>query len=103
MIMRSKINPNATIRSEQSLAKQMMADKTFMSRRRFNGKSDQIALYALSHGVDGWYSGSYTMMVNRGVLSTSKRVKRITSKKHGPDETPSRREMTNSWSSAADI
>ena len=70
-VMRAKINPTANIRSEGSLTRQMYGDNTF-DNSRLNarlGGHDAIAVYAMTHGVDGWYSGTYTMMVNRGALA----------------------------------
>jgi hypothetical protein len=79
MVMRAKLNPNANIRSEGSLARQMYNDTTFDNSRlnRRLGGHDAIAVYALTHGVDGWYSGTYTMMVNRGALTASSQNKKI--------------------------
>ena len=92
-VMRAKLNPNANIRSENSLSHQMMQDSTWKNtiHGRTQGKSDAIALYAISHGVDGWYSGTYTMMVNRGAITASSQNKKIYS---------SGRSMASSWSSS---
>lgn len=99
MIMRGKINANANIRSENSLSRQMMADTTFTGSKlgnRLSGRNsaDAISLYAISHGVDGWYSGTYTMMVNRGVLTMSSQNKSIYS---------TGRSRASSWSGARSV
>ena len=81
MIIRGKLNSNANIRSEGSLQRQMYSDSTFDNSRlnkRLSG-TDAIAAYALTHGVDGWYNRSYTMMVNRGALTMSSQNKRVQS------------------------
>lgn len=79
IISRSKINPNANIRSENSLTSQMLGDTAFQGSRlnRSMNSRDHLAAYAIAHGVDGWYSGSYTMMVNRGALTMSSRNKTL--------------------------
>ena len=79
MVMRAKINPNANIRSERSLYNQMSSDSTWATRT--NGKGinykDELSLYAIAHGVDGWYSNTYTMLVNRGAITASSQNRRI--------------------------
>lgn len=78
-VMRAKLNSNANIRSEGSLTRQMYNDTTF-DNSRLNmrlGGHDAIAVYAMTHGVDGWYSGTYTMMVNRGAMTVSSQNKKI--------------------------
>ena len=83
-IMRAKINPTANVRSQTSLVNQMSNDATWNASKvgsRGNhpyANKDNIALYALSHGVDAWYSGSYTMVVNRGALTASDQTRHIT-------------------------
>lgn len=73
VVMRMKINPNANIVSEQKLLKQMKADKSFMKKTKKVSRDDKIAMYALSHGVDGWNDPStgYTMLLNRGAMTVS--------------------------------
>ena len=99
-MMRAKINPNATIRSEGSLVNQMSSDTAWRrSKIRQGGMftnrgTDEIALYAISHGIDGWYSNTYTMMVNRGALTASKRTKSVNSANGG---------YARTWSSAKTI
>lgn len=103
IVMRSKINPNANIRSEGSLRRQMLMDDTFDNSKlnsRLNG-TDAIAAYAISQGIDGWYSGTYTMMVNRGVLTTSKTKKSISKSKHLKDGY--NRDDARSWGEAITI
>ena len=104
LMMRAKINPNAKIASEQNLQRQMVA-KGFNPKN--SSSSDDIALYALSQGVDGWYSGTYTMIVNRGVLTTSGKNKRITQKGQGVGQTKTGRlkkgaSYATSWNFAED-
>lgn len=77
MMMRAKINPKANMRSEQSLTQQMRADSAWQNHNVSANNRDSIALYALSHGIDGWYSGTYTMIVNRGILTASSKNKSI--------------------------
>ena len=72
VMMRAKINPNAKIVSESEL-NQQMRQKGFSSKA--SSIRDDIALYAISQGIDGWYSGNYTMMVNRGALTASSKTK----------------------------
>lgn len=76
MVMRAKINPTAKIVSETNLYNQMRS-------KGFNPKTsssyDNVALYAVSQGIDGWYSSTYTMMVNRGALTASSQNKTIRS------------------------
>jgi len=76
MVARAKINPNANVVRESTIRSMMQNDKNYASRNHWRDK-DGIALYALSHGIDGWYSGTYTMMVNRGALSISDQNRRI--------------------------
>lgn len=103
MVMRAKIDPKANIRSENSLRTQMATDANWNS---VSGSRDDIALYALAKGIDGWYSGGYTMMVNRGVLTASSKNKYITSGK-GAGQTKTGRlrkgySYASSWSAAED-
>ena len=84
MVMRAKINPSANIRSQGSLQGQMMSDTVWnnsaiarQARSNSRMSRDSMALYAISHGIDGWYSNNYTMMVNRGALTASSLNKRI--------------------------
>lgn len=104
MVMRAKINPNANIRSESSLYSQMQNDMEWRSsnlKGKFYGNyslgPDEMALYAISHNVDGWYSRSYTMMINRGVMTSSSQNKRIGAK----DTRSGRVPAVSSWSQAA--
>ena len=71
MVMRAKINPNAKVVREMNLYSQMQAKSSFMSKFGNVNHRDQYALFAVSQGIDGWYSGSYTMIVNRGALTAS--------------------------------
>ena len=102
LVMRAKINPKANIRSEKSLRSQIANDPNWGGG---NTRHDDIALYAVSHGIDGWYSGSYTMMVNRGVLTASSTNKAITQKLGRGGKLPKRASSTNpyatSWTEAA--
>lgn len=78
MVMRAKINPGAKILRESNLTSQMQNDTNFSSRvKNLSSSRDSKALWALSHGIDGWYSGSYTMIVNRGALTASSQNKSI--------------------------
>ena len=74
VMMRARINSNANIVKESDLRRRMVADG--FSTNSSSSYRDDIALYALSHGIDGWYSGTYTMMVNRGALTISNKTKR---------------------------
>ena len=80
VVMRGKLNSTAKIRNENSLDRQMRADSTFNSKMLRSGVdgTHHLALYAISQGVDGWYSGTYTMMVNRGAITMSNKTKAIT-------------------------
>ena len=92
MVMRAKINSNAKILRETNLANQMRNDTSFMGK--MNGKlnnSDMKSLWALSHGIDGWYSGNYTMIVNRGALTASSQNKTVNNSNGG---------YARSWSTA---
>lgn len=70
-VLRGKIGKDAIIRNESNLRAEMRADTNFMSKIGEASREDKIALYALYKGFDGWYSGSYTMLVNRGKLTMS--------------------------------
>ena len=76
LMCRAKINSNAKIVSESTLRNQMIA-KGHSVKGASN--TDQRALYAISQGIDGWYSGSYTMVINRGALTMSSTNKTIRS------------------------
>ena len=73
VVMRMKINSSANIVTEQTLLKQMKADKSFMKKTKKVSSEDRISMYALSHGVDGWNDPStgYTMLLNRGAMTVS--------------------------------
>ena len=81
-VMRSKINPNAKMVSESNLRNQM---QTKSVNPKFNNLAnhprvdsrDRQSLYAISQGIDGWYSGTYSMIVNRGILTASSQAKTI--------------------------
>lgn len=78
MVMRAKINPGAKILRESNLTSQMQNDTNFGSRvTNLSSSRDSKALWALSHGIDGWYSNTYTMIVNRGALTASSQNKSI--------------------------
>ena len=108
MVMRAKINPNAKIVSENKLMSTMQSDSSWNANfSKKNSGYDEVALYALSHGIDGWYSGNYTMMVNRGALTASSKNKRITEKGKGVGTTKTGRlkkgvSYANSWNGAED-
>ena len=91
MIMRAKINSNANIRRENSIWQQMNGDAAWNKSKLNASYTDSIALYAISHGIDGWFSGKYTMMVNRGALTASSQNKGIS---HAGGS------ILSSWSSA---
>lgn len=100
MVMRGKLKPTANIRSEGSLQRQMYNDSTFDNSRlnaRLSG-TDAMAVYAISKGIDGWYSGTYTMMVNRGATVMSSKNKRISM----PGRNISSHSASN-WTEAADV
>lgn len=104
MMMRAKINPNAKITQESTLKNMMRSDSAFQNSPKSAGR-DAIALYAISHGIDGWYSGTYTMMVNRGALTVSSRNKRITEVGKGVGQTKTGRlkrgvKYATSWDGA---
>lgn len=79
MVMRAKLNPNARIRSETSLTRQMHSDVNWRNSQiaRNAHYSDALSLYAIAHNVDGWYSSTYTMIVNRGNMTASSQNRRI--------------------------
>lgn len=78
-MMRGKIDKKAKIIGDKKLENLIAKDP------RWNGMNvnyaDKKALYALSHGIDGWkgsgYGRSYRMIVNRGVLSVSSQDKNV--------------------------
>lgn len=76
MVTRAKINSGANIVKESTIRTMMQNDKNYSNRSSWIDK-DSIAIYALSNGIDGWYSGTYTMMVNRGALTISDQNRRI--------------------------
>lgn len=101
LMMRAKINPGAKIVSEQNLINQMTTKGFSVSN---SSSRDDIALYALSQGVDGWHSGTYTMIVNRGILTASSKNKSITT--GGQTKTGRLKKGSNyatSWSNAMDM
>ena len=77
IMMRAKVNPNANIISESALDSQMKRDSKFMNSVKPTRGADIRALYALSHGIDGWRAdyGSYRMIVNRGALTVGSTYK----------------------------
>ena len=84
MMMRAKLKPTANIRKETSLRRQMNNDLTWQNsrlQRQLTNKwsDDDMALYAIAHGIDGWYDNTYTMMINRGAMTASSRNKTIKS------------------------
>ena len=97
MVIRGKLKPTANIRSERSLTNQMNADTNFTRKMRNAGYKDQLSLFAISHGVDGWYSDTYTMMVNRSATVMSSKNKRISR----PGRSISSHSASN-WTEAAD-
>ena len=109
MMMRAKINPNAKIVREDNLANQMRNDTTWQRSNVYSnaGHADEKALYAIAHGIDGWYSNTYTMMVNRGALTASSKNKRITQIGKGVGQTKTGRlkrgvSYARSWAGAED-
>ena len=80
LIMRSKINPSAKIAKETSLFGNNRNDPEFVNfaQKANVNTRDAMALYALSKGIDGWYSNSYTMIINRGAITMSSQNKSIT-------------------------
>ncbi len=100
MVMRAKINPNAKIVSESKLDNDMRNDTAFHNKF-FTKGYDEKALYALSHGIDGWYSGSYSMIINRGALTASSQNK--STRKALKSGKPSTRSGATSWANAANV
>ena len=77
-VMRAKIAPTAKVVRESNLSAQMTSKPWFVSKGWHINGTDQKAIFAISQGIDGWYSGSYTMIINRGALvasSTNKTVR----------------------------
>ena len=103
LIMRGKINTNANIRSTDSLAKQMTNDSNWQSSNAswYLGSDDSIAAYAIANGIDGWYSGSYTMMVNRGAITMSSANKSISGSKTNRKKV-GYSQIASGWNSAVD-
>lgn len=105
---RAKINPNATIVQESTLSNQMRAkgiDPTSFNKTNFGtatvSGTDAKALYALSQGIDGWYSGSYTMIVNRGNLTMSSSFKSLHGTyKRGANKGQQKPGYAKSWKTA---
>lgn len=84
---RAKINPKAKIIGEQALENRMRNDKNWGRLPNVNS-TDAKALYALSHGIDGWkakrgWGSSYRMIVNRGVLTMSDTNKNVSGRGFG--------------------
>lgn len=83
MVMRGKINSNANIANEASMLTSMRNDSAWQQSALRNsltggrGFADQIALYAISKGYDGWTNSRYTMMINRGAMTVSSQNKGI--------------------------
>lgn len=77
---RGKINPSAKIIGDRALTNRMNKDPNWHRLPGVRG-TDAKALYALSHGIDGWkgtgYGRTYRMIVNRGVLTMSSQDKDV--------------------------
>lgn len=73
-MMRAKLNSNAKIVDERTLRSLANNSKSFS-----RNPDDNLALYALANGYDGWKaSNGYHMIVNRGALTVSKTNKKVT-------------------------
>lgn len=94
-VMRTKISPTAKIVSESTLTRRMRADSSFSSTHG-SYSADSYALYAISHGIDGWHDrgSGYTMIINRGCLTASSTTKSIYQS--------GTQRMARSWASAPD-
>ena len=84
---RAKINPKANIIGEQALENKMKRDPNW-KRLPGVGNTDAKALYAISHGIDGWkakrgWGSSYRMIVNRGALTMSSTSKDVSGRGRG--------------------
>jgi hypothetical protein len=83
-VMRAKINPGAKIVSENNLINQMHNKSSnpklnnLVNHARVD-RRDMQSLYAISQGIDGWYSGTYSMIINRGCLTASSTSKTVRS------------------------
>lgn len=77
MVMRAKIAPTAKVVKQSTLLSQMQSKAAFLKNSYKWNSTDAPALYAISQGIDGWYSGSYTMIVNRSALISSSQNKSI--------------------------
>ena len=83
-MLRAKIDPTAKIRAYTTLYAEMKNDTGFQNKihaKHKNGvySADSTALYAIYKGFDGWYSGTYSMLLNRGVLAVSDTSKVVNS------------------------
>lgn len=97
LVSRGKINPNAKIIKESTLDAQIRNKNVRLS----SSWEDNMGLYALSQGIDGWYDGSYTMVVNRSNITMSSQNKSI--KKALKSGKPSARQGAVSWKTAANM
>ena len=100
MIMRGKLDVNAKFPTETTLRQQMRAKNFTASKKKSVDSDDGIALYAISQGLPGWHDGSYTMIVNRSVITMSSKNKRIS--KSSARQAYSSHDA-NSWSEAGDV
>lgn len=85
-MMRGKISKKANIVTEKKLDNMMKNDKKWKTLPKSAGADDR-ALYALSHGIDGWkgsgYGKTYRMIVNRGILTMSSQDKDVSNAYRG--------------------
>lgn len=78
---RAKIDPKAKIITDTTLDNRMSKNSAWMNLPN-SSYDDGKALYALSHGIDGWREprgGTYRMIVNRGAIIMSDTSKDVSS------------------------
>jgi len=84
VMMRVKIKSDAKTESYRVLIDKMKKNKIFREKIEKNPRmfsiydSNAVSLYAISHGLDGWYDigRGFTMIINRGALAVSSTTKK---------------------------
>ena len=80
LIMRAKIKPGSKFVHESTLKREMLDKHITTGTFSYCSPQDVRSLYALSQGIAGWFSGTYTMIVNRGSLIASSQNKKTSGK-----------------------
>lgn len=74
VMIKAKLKPGAKMATEGAIRKGASSMGVPYSR----DSNDNMAIFAISNGYDGWSDGFYTMIVNRGALAISSTDKKVT-------------------------